>query len=227
MRKRSLIPALAEIFGTFCLVLAGCGAILVETQTQALGHGGVAGSFGLVILIMVLATGHVSGAHLNPAVTLAFLSLGKVDRATAVSYIISQLLGATLAAVTLAFLLPEVSEIAHLGATLPSGTPAQSFVLEVLLTAMLMFVITSVATDSRAPGPLAAATAIGGTVALGALWGGPISGASMNPARSFGPALISQTWESHWLYWVAPITGALLGAWAYRLLRDRESAEAS
>lgn len=227
MNKRRLIPALAETIGTFSLVLAGCGAILVEAQTQALGHVGVAGSFGLVILIMVLATGHVSGAHLNPAVTLAFLSLGKVDRSTAVGYILSQLLGATLAAAALAFLFPNAADTAHLGATLPSGALAQSFVLEVLLTAMLMFVITSVATDSRAPGPLAAAAAIGGTVALGALWGGPISGASMNPARSFGPALVSQTWEFHWLYWMAPILGALLGAWAYRLLQDRESIEAN
>ncbi len=210
---------LAEALGTYFLVLAGCGAIIVDAQTGALGHAGVAGAFGLVILVLVLATGHVSGAHLNPAVTLAFRSMHRISSRDAGGYIASQLTGAVLGATTLAVLfVPPIGSATNLGATVPSAGSGQALLLEVLLTAMLMFVITAVATDPRATSQLAA-VAIGGTVALGALWGGPISGASMNPARSFGPALVSGMWHGHWLYWIGPIAGALAGAWLARLLR--------
>ena len=213
---------LAEVAGTFFLVLAGCGAILIEAQTGALGHGGVALTFGLVVATMIFATGHVSGAHLNPAVTLAFLSLRRMQAREAAVYWSSQLAGAVVASLCLLFLFPQGagSSGGHLGATLPSGAASQSLLLEILLTAMLMFVIVGVATDRRAEGGLAA-LAIGGAVAVGALWGGPISGASMNPARSLGPALVAGAWAEHWVYWLGPGSGALLGAWTYAALREQ------
>jgi glycerol uptake facilitator-like aquaporin len=188
--------AAAEGVGVFFLVLAGCGAIVIDRETGALGQAEVAAAFGLVVLVMVMATGHISGAHLNPAVTLGFLSLGRIDARSAGLYVAAQLLGATL----------------------PSGVAGQSLALETLLTFALMFVIVSVATDERAPVQLAG-VAIGGAVALGSLWGGPISGASMNPARSFGPALVSGAWTAHWIYWAGPITGAVAGAWTYRWIQ--------
>lgn len=213
---------LAEAAGTFFLVLAGCGAILAEVQSGALGHTGVALTFGLVVAAMIFATGHVSGAHLNPAVTLAFFSLGRIQLRESLVYWLSQLAGAVLASGFLSILFPQGSTPAggSLGATLPSGGASQSLLLETLLTAMLMFVIVGVATDRRAEGRLAA-LAIGGAVAVGALWGGPISGASMNPARSFGPALVAGAWSGHWVYWLGPGVGALLGAWLYEPLRER------
>jgi aquaporin NIP len=211
----------AEFVGVYALVAAGCGAIMVNTLTGALTHVGVAVTFGLVILVMIAATGHLSGAHFNPAVTLAFALIRHFPWREVPLYVGAQLLGATSGALTLLFLFGPV---ANLGATLPSGSVLQSLGLEILLTAVLMFVITSVATDTRAVGQLAA-LAIGATVTLDALWGGPISGASMNPARSFGPALVSGQWQAHWIYWVGPIVGACLGAGVYQLLRGERQAE--
>ena len=205
----------AEFIGTFGLVTAGCGAIMVNAQTQALGHVGIAISFGLIIMVMIAATGHISGAHFNPAVTIAFALTRHFSWKELPFYVLSQILGAVLAAGTLRFIL---GDIAKLGATVPSGSELQSFSLEVLLSAVLMFVIISVATDTRAVGETAA-FAIGAAVALDALWGGPISGASMNPARSFGPALIAWEWNAHWVYWIAPIIGTSLGAIAYQMIR--------
>ncbi len=146
--------AFAEAVGVYFLVLAGCGAILVDQQTNALGHVGVAAVFGLVILAMVMATGHVSGAHLNPAVTLAFLSLRRIDLKSALLYGVAQFVGATTATLTLSFLFPAGNGVAF-GATFPSGSNQQTVLLEAVLTAMLMFVIVSVATDARAQGHLA------------------------------------------------------------------------
>jgi MIP family channel proteins len=206
---------LAEFIGTFMLVLAGCGAIMVNVTTGALGHSGVAASFGLVVGVMIAATGHISSAHFNPAVTLAFALIRRFAWRDVPLYIVAQVSAAVAAAATLRLLFGDV---AMLGATIPAGSVTQSFVLEVLLTAALMFVIVAVATDAKAAGNLAP-LAIGAVVALGALWGGPISGASMNPARSFGPALISGVWTVHWLYWVAPCIGATIGAWAYEIVR--------
>jgi aquaporin NIP len=207
--------ATAEGVGTFALVTGGCGAIVVNQATGALGHGGVAASFGLVIMVMIAAAGHLSGAHFNPAVTLAFAVTRHFPWRDVPFYITGQMVGAVAgAAVLRACFGPE----AGLGVTVPSGSSIQALGLEVLLTAVLMFVITSVATDTRAVGQLAA-IAIGGTVALDALWGGPITGASMNPARSFGPALVTGVWQAHWLYWLGPIGGAILGAALYQGLR--------
>jgi aquaporin NIP len=205
----------AELIGTYALVTAGCGAIIVDSLTGALSHVGIALTFGLVITVMIASVGHISGAHFNPAVTIAFALIRRFPWSEVPMYIVSQLLGATLGALTLRGLFGLT---ANLGATLPSANLIQSLGVEILLTAALMFVITSVATDSRAP-TLLAALAIGATVALDALWGGPISGASMNPARSFGPALVAGVWRDQWIYWLSPILGAGLGAVIYQMLR--------
>jgi aquaporin NIP len=156
---------------------------------------------------MIEATGHLSGAHFNPAVTIAFALTRHFAWQDVPLYIGAQLLGAVSGALTL---LALFGPVASLGAMLPAGSPLQSLILETLLNAVLMFVISSAATDTCAVGQLAA-LAIGGTVALDALWGGPISGASMNPARSFGPALVASAWQSHWVYWVGPVVGAMVG----------------
>jgi MIP family channel proteins len=209
--------AAAEGLGTFALVFAGCGAIVAEAEHPgALGTVGIALVFGLVVMAMVYATGHLSGAHLNPAVTLAFALTRHFPGAETVAYVAAQAAGALLAAAALAAVWP--SEPAALGATLPTVGLGSAFVYEVLLTAFLMFVIVAVATDTRAVGA-AAAIAIGGTVGLDALFGGPVTGASMNPARSLGPALVSGELSDLWLYLVAPPLGAALGALAYQLVR--------
>jgi aquaporin NIP len=214
--------AAAEGFGVFALVFAGCGAIVTEaTDPGSLGTVGIALVFGLVIMAMVYATGHLSGAHLNPAVTLAFVLTRHFPRAEAVAYIAAQVAGALVAAGLLAAIWP--SDPASLGATLPAVGVGSAFVYEVVLTAFLMFVIMAVATDTRAVGA-AAAIAIGGTVGLDALFGGPITGASMNPARSLGPALVSGELHDLWLYLIAPPVGAALGALAYQLVRGEHPA---
>ncbi len=173
----------AEALGTFALVFAGCGAIMVDAKTGAFGHIGVAFSFGLVIMVMIYALGHISGAHFNPAVTLTFALTRHFPWARTAAYWGAQLCGAIVAA---ALLRGSLGDYAHVGATLPSGSQGQAFLWELVLTFFLMLVIMAVATDSRAVGE-AAAIAIGGTVGLDALFGGPITGASMNPARSIGP----------------------------------------
>jgi MIP family channel proteins len=188
---------------------------MVDAQTSALTHVGVALTFGLIIMVMIAAVGHISGAHFNPAVTLAFALIRRLSWRAVPVYVAAQLAGAILGAMTL---LGLFGPVAGLGATIPVGNPFQALGLEILLTAVLMFVITAVATDGRAAGNLAA-IAIGATVTLDALWGGPISGASMNPARSFGPALLAGAWQAHWVYWVGPMVGAALGAGVYQLVR--------
>lgn len=212
--------AAAELVGTYALVTAGCGAVVVESRTGALGHLGVALSFGLVVMVMISAVGHLSGAHFNPAVTVAFALTRHVPWREVGAYVAAQLGGAVLGALTLRGLF---GPFAGLGATRPSGGAVQALGLEVLLSATLMFVIISVATDTRAVGQLAA-VAIGAAVSLGALWGGPVSGASMNPARSFGPALVAGAWEAHWVYWLGPLMGASIGAAVYQWLRAPDEA---
>jgi len=212
----------AEMVGTFALVFAGCGAIAVATQhPDMLGHGGVSAVFGLVIMVMIYATGHISGAHFNPAVTLAFATIGRFPWREVPLYVLGQVAAATLAALLLRSVF---GADANLGVTLPAATLSlwQAAILELVLTAFLMFVITAVATDSRAVGHLAG-LAIGGTVALGALMGGPLTGGSMNPARSLGPAIESGAWSTQWLYIIAPMAGAVLGAMIYTLIRCDES----
>jgi aquaporin NIP len=205
----------AEFVGTFTLVFAGCGAIMVDAKTHALGHVGVAISFGLVIMVMIYAVGHISGAHFNPAVTFAFALSRNFPWPRALGYWAAQLLAALTAA---ALLRGSLGDVAHTGATLPSGSQGQSFLWELVLSFFLMFVIMAVATDTRAVGE-AAAIAIGGTIGLDAMFGGPVSGASMNPARSIGPALISGDLHALWLYVLAPLCGTALGALTYQFVR--------
>ncbi|MFN2469975.1 MAG: MIP family channel protein [Gaiellaceae bacterium] len=209
---RSLV---GEALGTFALVFAGAGAVMVEAETQALGHVGVAISFGLVIMVMVYALGHISGAHFNPAVSFAFALTRHFPWPRVGAYWAAQLTGALAAA---ALLRGSLGNVADVGATLPAGSQGQSFLWEIVLTFFLMFMIMAVATDTRAVGE-AAAIAIGATVALDAMFGGPVSGASMNPARSLGPALVSGELHALWLYLLAPLVGAAVGALAYQLVR--------
>jgi len=209
----------AEAIGTFALVFAGCGAIMVDAKTGQLGHVGVAITFGLVIMFGIYAVGHISGAHFNPSVTFAFALSRHFPWTRAAGYWGAQLVGAIAAA---AVLRASLGNIANVGATLPSGSEVQSFLWELILTFFLMFVIMAVATDTRAVGE-AAAIAVGGTVGLDAMFGGPISGASMNPARSAGPALVSGDLHALWLYIVAPICGASLAALAYQFVRGEQT----
>jgi MIP family channel proteins len=221
VRADNLRALLAEAVGTFALVFAGCGAIMVDQKTHQLGHVGVAITFGLVIMFGIYAVGHVSGAHFNPSVTFAFALSRHFPWSRAVSYWGAQLLGALAAA---ALLRGSLGNVASVGATLPSGSQGQAFLWEMILTFFLMFVIMAVATDTRAVGE-AAAIAIGGTVGLDAMFGGPISGASMNPARSIGPALVSGNLHALWLYILAPIVGASLAALTYQFVRGEATKE--
>ena len=214
--------ALAEGLAAFALVFAGCGAVVAnEVYGGQLGAVGVALAFGLVIMVMVYATGHLSGAHINPAVTLAFTLTRHFPGRDAAAYIASQLAGAAAGAFLLLAVWPD--QPAELGATSPTVGVGSALVYEAALTAFLMFVIMAVATDTRAVGA-AAAIAIGGTIGLDALVGGAVTGASMNPARSFGPALAAGQWGDFWIYVVGPIAGAALGALAYQLVRGEHPA---
>ena len=188
---------------------------MVDDKTHALGHVGVAITFGLVIMVMIYGVGHISGAHFNPAVSFAFALTRHFPWSRVAVYWIAQAAGAILAALVLR---ASLGDRAHVGATLPSGSQEQSFLWEIVLTFFLVFVIMAVATDTRAVGE-AAAIAIGGTVGLDAMFGGPISGASMNPARSLGPAAVSGDLHALWLYLLAPLLGAALGGFAYQFVR--------
>jgi aquaporin NIP len=211
----------AEAIGTFALVFAGCGAVMVDAKTHQLGHVGVAITFGLVIMFGIYAVGHISGAHFNAAVTFAFALTRHFPWPRAIGYWCAQLIGALAAALLLR---ASLGDIAHVGATLPSGSAGQSFVWELVMSAFLMFVILAVATDTRAVGE-AAAIAIGGTIGLDAMFGGPVSGASMNPMRSLGPALVSGDLHAIWVYLLAPVAGTSLGGLAYQFVRGESVGE--
>ncbi len=222
MSRELLRAVTAEAIGTFALVFAGCGAIMVDAKTHELGHVGVAISFGLVIMFGIYAVGHISGAHFNAAVTFAFALTRHFPWPRALAYWAAQFVGALCAA---ALLRGSLGNIAHVGATLPSGSQGQALLWELVMSAFLMFVILAVATDTRAVGE-AAAIAIGGTIGLDAMFGGPITGASMNPIRSLAPALVSGDLHALWLYVLAPLTGASLGGLAYQFVRGEQAGAA-
>lgn len=208
----------AEIFGTFGLVFAGTGAVVIDAVTGGgVTHVGVSLTFGSIVMAMIYAVGDVSGAHLNPAVTLGFFASGRLRARSVVPYIASQLAGALLASLTLLLLF---GNHASLGATLPAGSARQSFGLEIVLTGILMFVILCVSTGPKEVGTMAG-IAVGGVVGLEALFAGPICGASMNPARSLAPALVSGNLHALWVYLIAPVLGAAAAVPLWRLTRGR------
>ncbi len=212
---------LAEALGTFALVFVGTGAIIVNDVTNgSITHVGIALSFGLVIMTMIYAYGEVSGAHFNPAVTVGFTIARGFPRSEALRYILSQVVGALLASALLLGMFPDH---ATLGSTLPSGSALQSLIFEIVMTFFLMIVILGVTSGTKEKG-IVAGIAIGAAIALDALFGGPISGASMNPARSFAPALLSGNFGTFWIYLIGPVLGAALAALASRYLHSRNPA---
>ncbi len=206
-------------------MFAGCGAIVLDSERGgSLGASGIAAAFGLVIMAMIYATGHLSGAHINPAVSAAFSATRHFPLREAAVYVPSQLAGAVAGALLLRLVWHGTP--ADLGATVPSVGAGSALVYEAVMTGFLMFVIMAVATDTRAIGA-AAAIAIGGTVALDSLFGGGVTGASMNPARSFGPAVVAGQWHEFWIYLVGPLLGALTAAFAYELVRGKDARPAN
>lgn len=213
----------AECFGTYFLVFAGTGAIVIDDVAGGvITHVGIAFTFGLVVLALIYALGDVSGCHLNPAVTLGFYAAKRFEARWVVPYLAAQFLGAVLASLTLRLLFPAHST---LGATLPAGAAVQSFVLEFLLTLFLMFVILSVSHGSKETGILAG-VAVGAVIALEAMFAGPICGASMNPARSLAPAVVSGHVSTLWIYLTAPVLGAVTSVAFYRCIQEPTGAPA-
>jgi aquaporin NIP len=209
---------LSEIIGTFALVFCGTGAIVINQETSGvITHVGIAMTFGLVVAAMIFALGDVSGAHLNPAVTLSFALAKRFPSNQMLPYFLSQGIGAFAASGILKFLFPKNQ---LLGATLPAGSEMQSFILEVILTLILVMVIFNVSTGSKEKG-ITAAIAIGGTVGLEALFAGPVCGASMNPIRSISPAVVAMHTEHLWVYIAGPFVGALLGLLIHQLLYSK------
>ena len=207
----------AEFIGTFALVFAGTGAIVVnEVSHGAIGHAGIALTFGLVVLAMIYTVGEISGAHINPAVTIGFWLAKRLPPREVPPYLVSQAAGALAASGVIRLLFPENR---LLGATQPAGTASQSFIFEFLLTALLMFVILNVSTGAREKG-ITAGIAVGSVIAFEAMFAGPISGASMNPARSLAPAIVSGQLAQLWIYLIAPVLGAACGVLAWRCVRE-------
>ena len=209
----------AEAIGTFALVAVGPGAVMVSAATHAFGQIGVALAFGLVIAFVIAAVGHLSGAHINPAVTIAFWSVRRFPGREVAPYVLAQCAGATAAAFVLRWLLGPVGA---LGATVPTLSLGRAFAVEFGYSAILAFVIMGVATDERAPAGVAPC-AIGATVFAGALVTGPLTGGSFNPARSLGPALAGGGWVAHWMYWLAPTLGMMVAMRVYEALRPASS----
>ncbi len=211
----------AEFWGTFALLFAGTGAVVINEASGAVTHVGIAITFGLIIMAMIYTLGDVSGAHFNPAVTIAFAFAKRFAWREVGPYILAQCVGALLGSGVLKLLFPDSK---NLGATLPAGSNFQSFVLEFLLTALLMFVILNVSTGAKEKG-ITAGIVIGSIIGLEAMFAGPICGASMNPARSLAPALLSGNVSTLWIYILAPIFGALAGVLALGTVRDGKTTD--
>ena len=210
----------AEFLGTYILVFVGCGAIIINSVTDGtVSHLGIGLSFGLVVMAMVYAIGDISGAHINPAVTIAFAVAKRLEKKQIFPYVSFQIAGAILASATLFYMFPDAKTM---GETLPrDNNLMQSFILEVILSFILMFVILNVSTGAKEKG-MTAALAIGGVVAFAAIFAGPISGASMNPARSIGPAIFSGNLLHLWIYIAATILGAILSVFACKLIQKED-----
>jgi len=217
-------PYLAEALGTFALVFGGAGAAAVNAASDgAVGNTGVGLAFGLIVMAVIFTFGHVSGAHINPAISLAFRFIGRISTGRLLGYMSAQLIGAVFGAIAIRLILGTAVDGA---ATVPSinGVDA-ALVSETILTFFLGLVVLSVATDERAQGAFVA-IAVGGYVALAATGWGPVAGASMNPARTFGPAIAANEWDSHWVYWLGPLLGAALAVIVYELLlREQKASE--
>src|SRR6266478_4181691 len=207
----------AEALGTFALVFAGTGAIVInQTTGGAISHAGIALTFGLIVLAMIYTVGDISGAHLNPAVTIGFWTARRLPGREILPYMLSQATGALIASGLLRFLFPQ-SKL--LGATVPAGSELQSFILEFVLTFILMLTILNVSTGAKEKG-ITAGIAVGAVIGIEAMFAGPICGASMNPARSLAPALVSAHLQHLWLYLLAPVLGSLLSVLLCRCVRE-------
>lgn len=207
---------ISELIGTFALVFCGTGAIIINQETNGqVGHIGIAITFGLIVTALIYSFGDKSGAHFNPAVTIAFSAVGLFKRKEIVPYVMAQIAGAFLATGLLKVLFPNNL---NLGATLPAGTQLQSFILEIVLTFILMLVILLTSQGSKEAATMAG-IAIGGTVLLEAMFAGPICGASMNPARSLAPAIVSGNLNTLWIYITAPVTGAVIASGVWKLIK--------
>ncbi|MED6216461.1 Aquaporin NIP1-2, variant 2 [Stylosanthes scabra] len=207
----------AEVVGTYFLIFAGCAAVVVnKNHDNVVTLPGISIVWGLAVTVLVYSTGHISGAHFNPAVTIAFATTRRFPLKQVPAYVAAQVIGSTLASGTLRLLFTGKEN--QFAGTLAAGSELQAFVLEFIITFYLMFIISGVATDSRAVGELAG-LAVGSTVLLNVMFAGAITGASMNPARSIGPAIIHSEYRGIWIYLTSPILGAIAGAWVYNALR--------
>lgn len=209
----------AEFLGTFILVAIGPGAAMVAASTHAFGQPEIALAFGLAVTLVVAATGHLGGAHINPAVTIGLWSVRRFPSRDVLPYVVAQCLGAIAASAALGWILGAVG---NFGATVPSISVGRAFAVEAGYTAILGLVIMGVATDARAPAAVAP-FALGATVFAGALVTGPLTGGSFNPARTLGPAVVGHVWTAHWIYWVAPIVGMVAAMQTYEMLRGTAS----
>ncbi|KMZ62949.1 Aquaporin NIP1-1 [Zostera marina] len=207
---------IAEFIGTYFLIFAGCASVILNLMKGTVTLPGISIVWGLVVMVMIFSVGHISGAHFNPAVTIAFATVGRFPWQQVPAYISAQVFASILASGTLRLIFGGSREL--FAGTTPDGSDIQSFVLEFIATFYLMFVISSVGTDIRAFGKFAG-IAIGGTVSINVIIAGPISGAALNPARTLGPAIVAKNYKSIWVYMIGPIFGAIAGAWAYNLLR--------